>query len=397
LIGSKPVFIAGLTLFTASSLLCGVAWSGFVLIAARFAQGVGGAMASAVILAMIVTMFEQPGERARAMGVFSFTAAAGGSIGLMIGGVLTQALNWHWAFLVNVPIGIVTIVIGQRVLIGNKGIGLRQGADIFGAATITAALMLGVYAVVDIPILGITSRQTLVCGALALALFVSFIARQATAVKPLMPLRLFNSRNISGSNVIDALVVAGMFGFFFLDALYLRKVRGYGAEATGLAFLPITIAIGALSLGWAESLTVRFGARPVLIAGLGLSAAGMAWFAFLPLDGGYFVSMFVPMLLLGTGMGAAFPPLMIFAMSGTTQEDAGLASGVLNTSSEVGGAFGLAVLATLSAAGGFRLAFIGATACLVASTVIAATVLRVDEAVSTAEGAKEPAWSVGPN
>jgi EmrB/QacA subfamily drug resistance transporter len=381
LIGSKRIFIAGLALFTLSSLVCALAWSGWVLIVARFVQGIGGAMASAVILAMIVTMFTLPNERARAMGVFSFTASAGGSIGLLVGGLLTQALSWHWAFFVNVPIGIAAIVFGMRVLPDSPGIGLREGADAFGATAITFALMLGVYAVVDIPIAGAGSPQTIAGGASAVVLFVAFIIRQATAAKPLVPLRLFASRNIAGSNAIEALVVMAMFGFFFLDALYLRKTYDYDAVATGLAFLPITIAIGALSLGWAETLTVRFGARPLLIVGLALSALGMGWFAFVPL-GAYFATMFLPMSLLGIGMGVAFPPLMIFAMSGTTPEDAGAASGVLNTSGEVGGALGLAILATVSTAAGFQVAFAGATLCLIASTAIAAAVLRSSEAVT---------------
>lgn len=397
LIGSKRVFLTGLTVFTFASLACGLAWNGWILIAARFLQGVGGAMSSAVILAMIVTMFERPNERARAMGVFSFTAAAGGSIGLMIGGALTQTLNWHWAFLINVPIGIATIVAGQRLLIAERGIGLREGADVFGAIAITAALMLGVYAVVEIPTAGANSIQSIAGGAAALVSFVAFLIRQAVAVKPLVPLRLFASRNMSGSNAIEALVVAAMFGFFFLDALDLRKIHGYDAVATGLAFLPITVTIGALSLGWAEWLTVRFGPRLVLVSGLGLSAAGMAAFVFVPPNGSYLTTMFVPMLLLGAGMGAAFPPLMIFAMSDTTHDDAGVASGVLNTSAEVGGAFGLAVLATISAAGGFRLAFAGATACLLASTAIAAWVLHSPQAASIDDNAKEPQWSVGPS
>jgi len=316
---------------------------------------------------------------------------------LLIGGVLTQALNWHWAFLVNVPIGIATIVVGQRILTGNRGIGLREGADVFGAISITAALMLGVYAVVAIPNGGTTSMSTIGSGAIAALLFVAFLIRQATASKPLVPLRLFASRNMSGSNAIEALVVAAIFGFFFLNALYLREVRGYDAVATGLAFLPITVAIGALSLGWAEALTVRFGARPLLVSGLALSAAGMAWFGFVPLGGNYLTAMFVPMLLLGIGMGVAFPPLMIFAMADTAHEDAGVASGVLNTSAEVGGAFGLAILATVSAAGGFQLAFAGATLCLVASTAIAAWILQTSQAASNAQDTKEPQWSAGPS
>jgi EmrB/QacA subfamily drug resistance transporter len=378
LIGAKRVFLAGLTLFTCSSLVCGISWNGTVLIAARFAQGLGGAMSSAVILAMIVTMFTLPNERAKAMGVFSFTASGGGSIGLLLGGAITQLYNWHWAFLVNVPIGIAAVAIGARLLPSTKGIGLREGADIFGAVSITLALMLGVYGVVEIPVIGAFAPQTIVSIALALVLFAAFVIRQATAKKPLVPLRLFESRNVSGSNAIEALACVGMFGFFFLDALFLRQTRNYNAISIGLAFLPITVAIGALSLGWAESLSTRFGPRPLLIAGLVLSTLGMAWFTFVPL-GDYVTTMLVPMTLLGVGMGVAFPPLMVFAMSGTTPADAGAASGVLNTSAEVGGALGLAVLATVSAAGGFRMAFAIGAGCLVLATVVAATMLRVEE------------------
>jgi len=371
LLGAKRVFLAGIAVFTAASLACGLSWNGDVLIAARFVQGIGGAMASAVLLAMIVTMFVEEGGRAKAMGVFSFTASGGGSIGLLLGGVLTQTLSWHWAFLVNVPIGIATLVAGSRLLPAAKGIGLREGADVFGALSITSALMLGVYAVVEIPVAGGTSPNTLVAGALACLLFGAFIWRQATAEKPLVPLRLFRSRNVTFSNAIEALVCMAMFGFFFLDALYLRKAFHFDALATGLAFLPITITIGALSLGWAETLTVRFGARRLLVFGLTLSAAATAWFALVRL-GDYATTMLVPMAILGIGMGIAFPPLMIFAMSGTTPEDAGAASGVLNTSAEVGGALGLAILASISATAGFRSAFAGATACLLISTALAA-------------------------
>jgi len=375
LIGGKRIFLAGIGLFTASSLVCGIAGNSFVLVAARFAQGIGGAMASAVILAMIVTMFQDPRERARAIGVFSFTAAAGGSIGLLLGGAITQSVGWHWAFLVNVPLGIATMVVGRRVIVAPAGIGLREGADLIGALTITASLMLGVYAVVQIPDRG-ASAPILLCIALALALFVAFPIRQATARKPLVPLSLFRSRDIAAANAMEALLSAGLFGFFFLDALYLRRTLDYGALETGLAFLPVTIASGALSLGWAEQLITHFGARRVLVAGSALSALGLAWLSFASPSAGYFAATFPPMLLIGVGMGAAFPPLMLYAMSGTTEADAGIASGVLATSSEFGGAVGLAILATIASIAGFRWAFAIATVCVVASIVIAAVALQ---------------------
>ena len=380
LIGGKRIFLAGIGLFTASSFVCGIAGNRFVLVAARFVQGIGGAMASAVILAMIVTAFQDPRERARAIGVFSFTAAAGGSIGLLLGGAITQTVGWHWAFLVNVPLGIATIVVGQRVIVAPAGIGLREGADLIGALAITASLMLGVYAVVQIPQRGV-SITILLYIALALALFVAFVIRQATARKPLVPLSLFRSRNIAAGNGMQALLSAGLFGFFFLDALYLRRTLNYGALETGLAFLPITVFSGALSLGWAEQLITFFGARRVLIAGSVLSAAGLAWLSFAPPAAGYFASTFPPMLLIGVGMGAAFPPLMLYGMSGTSEANAGVASGVLATSSEFGGAVGLAILATIASVGGFAWAFASATTCVVASIVIAATALQPDLAL----------------
>ena len=385
LFGGKRIFVIGLGLFTASSLLCGIAWSGPILVAARFAQGVGGAMASAVILAMIVTAFPQAGERARAIGVFSFTASAGGSIGLLLGGAITQTLGWHWAFLVNVPIGIVTIALGQRVIVAPAGIGWRDGADVIGAVTITASLMLGVYAVVQVPTAGIASPSVLICGALALVLFAAFLWRQLSAKKPLVPLRLFRSRNIAGANVLEMLRSAGLFGFFFLDALLLRRTLNYSPLETGLAFLPLTITSGALSLGWAERLITAFGARRVLVAGSVLAFVGLLALTVAPSNAGYLTSTFPAMFLIGVGMGAAFPPLMLFAMSGTTEADAGVASGVLATSSEVGGAVGLAILATIASMGGFRSAFVAATACIAVAIAVAASVLERDDTLGAVD------------
>ena len=397
LIGSKRVFIAGLITFTCASLLCGLAPNRETLVAARFLQGLGGAMASSVILAMIVTMFQEPAERAKAMGVFSFTAAAGGSIGLLIGGTLTQLLTWHWIFLINVPIGIAATILALRFLQANAGIGLREGADVLGALLVTVALMLAVYTVVEIPANGATSAHTLGFGAIAAALFVAFVARQATALRPLLPLRVFRSRNVAGSNVLQLLLVAGLFGFFFMDSLYLRGILHYDAVHTGLAFLPITLSIGALSLGWAASLPARFGPRTVVVAGLGLATIGLAMFAVAPLEGSYLTAILPAMLLLGIGMGVAFPSVMVFAMSSATSSDSGVISGLINTTAQVGGALGLAALAALSAsrtqdalasgagnlaalAAGYHLAFGVGAGCLVAATLIAATILQAPSA-----------------
>src|SRR5205807_3257755 len=246
-ISRRTVFLAGLAVFTGASLLCGVANSQEVLVAARFVQGVGGAMTSAVILGMIVTMFPEPREQAKAIGVYSFVAAAGASVGLLAGGILTQAINWHWIFFVNIPIGIATAVLAVRLLEKDTGIGFGGGADVLGAVLITSALMLGVYTIVK-PAAehGWGSGRALLFGAVSLVLLVAFVAREATASNPLVPLRIFRSRNVSGANAIQALVVAGMFGMFFMGALYLQRVLGYDPLQIGLSFLPATIVIGTL-------------------------------------------------------------------------------------------------------------------------------------------------------
>jgi EmrB/QacA subfamily drug resistance transporter len=393
LIGSKRVFFAGLFVFTVSSFFCGIAWTQAMLVGSRFLQGVGGAMASSVILAMIVAMFPRPQERARAMSIFSFTASGGGSVGLVLGGTMTQALNWHWVFLINVPIGIVALLAARRYVEETPGIGLSEGADVLGAFLATVALMAGVYAVVQIPANGIAAPQTLGFAAFALASFAGFLWRQATAANPLMNLSIFRSRNITGSNVLQALIVAGMYGAFFLEALFFRRLLGYGAVATGLAFLPVTVAIGAFSLGWSVRLATRFGAQRIVVVGSAIAATGMSIFIFMPANADYLTVIFPAMLLLGVGMGISSPPLMMFAMSDSNARNSGLVSGVLNTTAQVGGALGLAILATAAAAGtrwalargagdaialgdGFHASFALATACLVLAAIVAATVLK---------------------
>jgi EmrB/QacA subfamily drug resistance transporter len=397
LISRRGVFLAGLGVFTVASLLCGVAQSQELLVAARFVQGVGGAMTSAVILGMIVTMFPEPREQAKAIGVYSFVASAGGSVGLLAGGVLTQGINWHWIFFVNIPIGIATAVLALRLLDKDKGVGFGRGADVLGAVLITGALMLLVYTIVKPAAdYGWGSGRTLALGAGSLALLAAFVAREATASNPLIPLRIFRSRNVSGANAIQALFVAGMFGMFFLGALYLQRVLGYDALETGLAFLPVTIVIGTLSLRYAERLIMRFGARATLLPGLVLIAAGLGLFTQVPVDGNYVTDVLPTMILLGTGAGLSFPALMTLAMSGATQSDAGLASGLVNTTLQVGGALGLAVLATLSATrsetlieqghstasaltDGYQLAFLIGAGLVVAAIVVAVTVLQPEQ------------------
>jgi EmrB/QacA subfamily drug resistance transporter len=415
LISRRGVFLAGLAVFTVASLLCGSAQSKEILVAARFIQGVGGAMTSAVVLGMIVTMFPEPREQAKAIGVDSFVASAGGSIGLLAGGVLTQAINWHWIFFVNVPIGIVTAIAARRLIAKDTGIGFRRGADVLGAVLITGALMLLVYTIVKPAAeYGWGAGRTLAYGAAALVLLGAFIAREATARTPLMPLRIFRSRNVAGANLIQALTVAGMFGMFFMGALYLQRVLGYDPLEIGLAFLPTTIVMGGLSLFYAEKLITRFGARRTLVPGLGLVAAGLLLFTRAPVDGSYVTDVLPVLLLIGTGVAVCFPALMTLAMSGATERDAGLASGLVNTTVQVGGAIGLAILATLAsgrtdalraggepAAGalnaGFHVAYLVGAALVAVALVVAVVVLRPESAGAGAgAAADEPRPDVYP-
>jgi len=416
LLGRRRVFLIGLAVFTAASLLCGLADSQGLLVAARFIQGVGGAMTSAVILGMIVTMFPEPREQAKAIGVYAFVASAGGSVGLVAGGVLTQSINWHWIFFVNIPIGIATAIVARRLLDRDEGIGFAEGADVPGAVLITSSLMLGVYTIVK-PAAehGWGSAGALGLGAVSLALLAGFVVRESRAATPLIPLRIFRSRNVSGANVVQALAVVGMFGMFFLGALYLQRVRGYDALQIGLAFLPATLIMGTLSIRYSERLIMRFGAKTMVAPGLALIVVGLLWFTQAPVDGGYTLHVLPVMVLLGFGAGSTFPALVTVAMSGATREDAGLASGLVNTSAQVGGALGLAVLATLSATrthaltrggsntalaltGGYHLAFlVGALVMLVAIAialvVLEAPVRAEGQTADHSEAAPEPAYS----
>jgi EmrB/QacA subfamily drug resistance transporter len=343
------VFLAGIALFTTASLLCGLAHTQSMLVVARFVQGIGGAMTSAVILGMIVTMFPEPREQAKAIGVYAFVASAGGSVGLLAGGVITQSIDWHWIFFVNIPIGIITAVLATRLLDRDVGIGFAGGADVPGALLVTSSLMLGVYTIVKPAAdYGWGAGRTLALGSVSLVLLAAFLAREATASNPLVPLRIFRSRNLSCANIIQVLSVAGMFGMFFLGALYLRRVLGYDALQIGLAFLPVSLTMGLLSIRYTERLVTRFGARPPLLSGLVLIMAALALFALTPVHASYLAHVLPSMLLLGIGAGACFPALMTVAMAGTPPADAGLASGLINTTAQVGGALGLAVLATLS-------------------------------------------------
>jgi MFS family permease len=335
-----------------------------------------------------VTLFPEPGPQAKALGVYGFVASAGGAVGLLAGGVLTQAISWHWIFLVNVPIGVATAVAVQRLVPNDEGIGLREGADVPGAVLITGSLMSAVYALV---------APSPVFGVLAAVLLVGFVWRQATAEKPLMPLSLFRSRTTVGANLVQLLTVAGMFGMFFLCILYVQRVLGWDALEIGLGFLPATVIMGVMSLRYSDRAVARYGAQPALLAGTVLAAVALLLFVFSPVDGAYLVHVLPGMVLLGLGMGVAFPALMAIAMSDVAPEDAGIASGLVGTTAEAGGALGLAVLATLAShrtadlsgrgvdtaqalTSGYHLAFAVATALLVLAAVVCATLLRGEDA-----------------
>ena len=417
ILGSKRIFLAGLGVFTVASIVCGAAQSQGVLVAARFVQGVGGAMTSAVILGMIVTMFPEPREQAKAIGVYGFVASAGGTVGLIAGGVLTQAINWHWIFFINIPIGIATGVLAARLLPRSEGLGFSQGTDLPGAILITSSLMLGVYTIVKPAAdYGWASGQALGLGAASLALLVAFVLREARAKNPLVPLRIFRSSTVSGANIVQALLVAGMFGLFFLGSLYMERVLDYSALEIGLAFLPATLIMATLSFRYSEPLIMRFGARRALLTGMVLIAAGLLLFTRAPVDGSYVEHILPVMVILGSGIGVCFPSLMTLAMSGATREDAGLASGLVNTSAQVGGALGLAVLATLSSSrsddlidqgeataaalnSGYHLAFVVGAGLVVAGIVVAIALIKPGEAPAhqaVGEGEErggEPAFS----
>ena len=394
LLGRRRVLLAGLTLFTLASLLCGAAQTQTMLVGARFLQGVGGALATSVVLGMIITLFPDEREQLKALGVYGFVGSAGGAVGLVAGGLITQAISWHWIFFVNVPIGAVVVATIRWIVPDDKGIGLDQGADVPGAVLITGSLMVSVYALVGPAAKhGLGDAGTLSLLGLGALLLAAFVARQATAATPLMPLRLFRSRTTVGANLVQTLTVAGMFGMFFLASLYLQRVLHYNALDIGLAFCPATVLMAVISLRWSDRVVSRYGAQPTLAVGSALAAAGLGAFAFLPVDGHYLPDVFPGLMLLGVGMGVAFPALMALAMADATPEDAGLASGLVGTTAEAGAALGLAVLATVAAThsnaliargsaeasaltSGYDLAFGIGAAFLALATVVTVTVLR---------------------
>ncbi|VWD16342.1 DSBA oxidoreductase [Burkholderia lata] len=350
LYGQRRMFLAGLVVFTLASLACGLAQSQAMLIAARAVQGLGGAVVSAVSLSLIMNLFTEPGERARAMGVYGFVCAGGGSIGVLLGGLLTSSLSWHWIFLVNLPIGIAVYAMCVALLPRLRAPAGNARLDVAGAITVTASLMLAVYGIVGGNEAGWLSTQTVALIGAAVALLALFIAIEARAAHPLMPLTLFAARNVALANVIGVLWAAAMFAWFFLSALYMQRVLGYGPLQVGLAFLPANLIMAAFSLGLSARIVMRFGIRGPIAAGLLIAACGLALFSRAPVDGGFVWHVLPGMTLLGIGAGVAFNPMLLAAMNDVDPADSGLASGIVNTAFMMGGALGLAVLASLAAA-----------------------------------------------
>jgi EmrB/QacA subfamily drug resistance transporter len=393
LVGRKKVFLSGLVLFTAASIFCGLASSQGMLIAGRFVQGIGGAVASAVILAIIVTEFPEKAEQAKAMGMYAFVSAGGGSIGLLAGGALTQSLSWHWIFFVNVPIGIITFVLGSALIVENRGIGLAGGVDVAGSILITLATMLGAFAIVKSTEYGLLSARTLGVGGAALVLLGAFFTLESRISNPIMPLRILRLRMLMGSSLVRGLLVTGMFSAFFLGALYLERVLGYNAIDTGLAFMPLTISIAALSMGLAVKAVNRFGPLNTLASGLAAIAAGLLLLATQGVHASYFPGLFGAFLLIGLGAGASFLPLLTMGMADAPPRDAGLASGIINVSVQLFGAIGLATLGTIATdhtkalttaghalpsalTGGYHLAYIVAASCVGLGILAAFLILR---------------------
>jgi EmrB/QacA subfamily drug resistance transporter len=349
LFGHRRLFLIGITLFTLASLACGLATSQEFLVVGRGVQGLGGAIASAVSLSLMVNLFTEPGERAKAMGIFGFVASGGGSLGVLLGGILTDILSWHWIFLVNFPIGVLVVLFSLRLLPEVHIPMANRRLDVAGAVTITASLMIAVYAIVNGNQNGWTSVETLGLLAAAVAIFVVFLVIELVVSSPLVPLALFKLRNLAVADVVGVLWAAAMFAWFFLTALYLQFVLGYSPLQVGLGFLPGNLIMGALSIGLSAKIVMRYGFRAPLAAGLGLAGLGLLLLARVPVDGTYVVDVLPSMILLGLGAGVAFNPVLLAAMSDVEPQESGLASGIINTSFMMGGAVGLAVLASVAA------------------------------------------------
>jgi EmrB/QacA subfamily drug resistance transporter len=410
LLGHRRMFLAGVALFTAASAVCGFSDSQGMLIGARALQGVGGAVVSAVALSLMITLFTEPTERAKAMGVFGFVASGGGSLGVLLGGILTDTLNWHWIFLVNVRVGILVVVLTLVVIPSARVATAAPRLDLAGAAAVTASLVTAVYAIVNGNEVGWLTVRTLGLLAASSVLLAIFVGTEARVRSPLVPLGLFRLRNIAVSNVVGVLWAGAMFAWFFLTALYLQLVLGYSPLQVGFAFLPGNLIMGAMSIGLSAKLVLHFGIRPPLTAGLHLAAIGLLLLARAPVNGDFVIDVLPSMILLGLGAGTAFNPVLLAAMSDVEPTEAGLASGLVNTSFMMGGALGLAVLASLAAlrtdalladgesltaalTGGYQVAFLVGAIFAAAAAGLGASLLRVptQAAEELEEAAGEPA------
>jgi EmrB/QacA subfamily drug resistance transporter len=349
LVGRKRVFLSGLVLFVAASAACGLAQDQMVLIGARFVQGLGGAIASSVILAIIVTEFPKPSERAIAMSVYTFIISSGGSIGLLAGGALTQSINWHWIFFINLPIGLATLALGYVLIAESPRLGLHRGVDWLGSLLVTVATMVGVYAIVKAADYGWGSAHTLGLAALSGVLLAAFAVLESRLRDPIFPPRILRVPGLMGTSVVRGFLVTGMFSTFLLGALYLERVRGYGAFETGLAFLPMTLVLGGMSLGPSARLMQRFGPTRLLLGGMSTIVVALALLSRVAVGTAYFPGVFVPFVLLGLGAGASFLPLMTISMANVPAREAGLASGIVNASLQIGAAVGIAALGTIAA------------------------------------------------
>jgi len=404
LYGHRRLFLIGIVVFTATSLACGLATTQAFLVVARALQGIGGAIVTSVALSLIMDLFTEPADRAKAMGVYGFVCAGGGSLGAMLGGVLTSTLTWHWVFLVNLPIGAAVFALSLRLLPASRGAARARHLDLAGAVSVTASLMLAVYAVVNGNEAGWTSGRTLGLLAAAAALLAAFLAIEARVRAPLMPLGLFRLRNLATANVVGVLWAAAMFAWFFLSALYLQLVLGYDPMQVGLAFLPANVIMAVFSLGLSAKLVMRFGIRLPLAGGLLLATAGLLLFARAPVGGTFAVDVLPGMVLLGLGAGIAFNPVLLAAMNDVAPSDSGLASGIVNTSFMMGGALGLAVLASLAAShtagrmaagaehlaalnAGYQVAFLAGACFAALAVVLGLALLRVRPAEPAGAGA----------
>jgi EmrB/QacA subfamily drug resistance transporter len=396
LFGHRRLFLIGISFFTVASIACGVSTTQGLLIAARAVQGIGGAVVSAVALSLMMNLFTEPGERAKAMGIFGFVMSGGGSLGVLLGGVLTDALNWHWIFLVNVPIGVAVVLLTLKLLPPARTEVADRRLDVAGAITVTGSLMLAVYTIVKGNDVGWLTPRTVGLLAASAALLALFIAIESRVRSPLMPLGLFRLRNVATANVVGILWAAAMFAWFFISALYLQLVLGYSPLQVGLAFLPANLIMGAFSIGLSAKLVMRFGFRIPLSAGLLVAAAGLVVFARAPVNGSFVVHVLPSMILLAIGAGLAFNPVLLAAMSDVEPSESGLASGVVNTSFMMGGALGLSILASLAASrtdslrasghgaldalnGGYHAAFLVGAVFATAAAVVGGVFLRTRE------------------